>query len=775
MPARFAHENYSEVLKKAASLLAKQNVKVTQHGARAYIEWDSRTYEIRRINVPVLPRDADEEMRDVIIGYLDHEVAHALYTKPREQRKVENDYVKASGRPHVLVRSLSNIIEDVRIEVCMERDFKGSARYLDKTRAYFLEKSSLKTIQEALDAGDTETARAYAAVPFFRARGGQAVCEKFMDEHKLWDLCAAFDQFFPDLEDRLDDLTSSADAARLACEIIDKFPQPTADDEGDDYQDQDQDGGDDQDDQNSGDEGESNKDNQPQDKDDNEDNADEQEQQEQDDEDCAGDGDGEGEDEDDAEDGEGSSGQSEDGEDEDEGADKNEGDDDGEADGEDENDSEGSADGEDGEDEGEDSGKGDGNTSAEGDEEGNDENEGDAGSTDDGGEDSDDASDKDKDKEDGGDTVSGGAEEGGSGGAPEDLQEADMSNLPEQGEDEDDSGQDEDEAGASDLVMNEEAMEDFDESMADLIEVDVAMADTSDEYRVFSYDHDFLGLADSNAYAPVEKFEKRVAETSSALRKNIERLIAARSLRVNVPGKRRGRIHAPSLHRLRTDDDRVFSTRHETPSKNTAIALGIDLSGSMAGPKMVTAIEAAWAFSEVLTRINVPNEVIGFTTGHTWGIPPGISREEYERFERLVAPALVRPETLHMPIFKTFDEGFGIEQKRRLAHYPGNGISGANIDGESIRIMARRLHARREERKILMVFSDGRPASMVGAPVMHDLRRAVQEISSAGIETCGIGIKDQTVRHYYDRAFVIHSLEQLGTTMLGELKRVLVG
>ena len=52
---------------------------------------------------------------------------------------------------------------------------------------------------------------------------------------------------------------------------------------------------------------------------------------------------------------------------------------------------------------------------------------------------------------------------------------------------------------------------------------------------------------------------------------------------------------------------------------------------------------------------------------------------------------------------------------------------------------------------------------------------AAQEISSAGIETCGIGIKDQTVRHYYDRAFVIHSLEQLGTTMLGELKRVLVG
>ena len=75
----------------------------------------------------------------------------------------------------------------------------------------------------------------------------------------------------------------------------------------------------------------------------------------------------------------------------------------------------------------------------------------------------------------------------------------------------------------------------------------------------------------------------------------------------------------------------------------------------------------------------------------------------------------------------------------------------------------------------MIVFSDGQPAaySIMGS-VQPDLKRAVKEVTAAGIETIGIGIMSNAVSQYYPRSFVINRVDDLTGTMLKELKRLLV-
>jgi cobalamin biosynthesis protein CobT len=773
----FNHERNSIALGKTARLLTQAGVQVTTMGARAFIAWD-HTGKIQRINVPVVPRDASPEFLEVINGYLDHEVSHALETDPLAMRAIEDAFIKSSGLPEKLVRSMVNIVEDVRIEAAQEKKFRGSTRNLNAVRRHLVNEIT-KPALDKLDPSDIETRRAYVVVPFFRARGGQAVCETFMDDNNLWGICETYDKLFPDLAAQLKALTSTVDAANLACAILQKFPQAKAPDTTEDNS-----IGDDEC------EPDPTKKPKPSKADNNEkpsEDGDDEDEAETDDSDDAEDGDdatGEGDDEDDTadKDGEKSGAGDDEGDKEDDADDLvetgnsgDESDDEAEPD-----DAEGEGEGaEEDDEEGEQDGSGNADDADEDEDEDEDEGEGEGEDADAKGP-PDKASDKSR-KENG--QSADNSDESGEADFSEDEAEDESGDDAKNGSTTESTGADEkggdhdNTSDPGDLNFNEDAARDFDEQMAQAIENAVGAMTTTDKYRVFTYDWDKIETAPLDQETDIVDMENRVTKTSGPLRKEIERLIAARSLAIRVPGQRRGTIHPGSLHRIMTNDDRVFSRKHEARTKDTAVSLVVDLSGSMkySDNKLNTALEAAWAFGDILNRIGVKNEIIGFTTHNNITITAEIQKE-IAQFGKAVKGANVRIEPIYMPIFKSYDERFTNDTKKRLAGYSRGGIARNNIDGESVRIAASRLHAQRETRKVMIVFSDGKPHSDAGVHALSgDMKAAVHEIEKSGIETIGIGIKDTSVRDFYPKHFVIHDVSDLSGTMLGQLKRLLIG
>ena len=136
-----------------------------------------------------------------------------------------------------------------------------------------------------------------------------------------------------------------------------------------------------------------------------------------------------------------------------------------------------------------------------------------------------------------------------------------------------------------------------------------------------------------------------------------------------------------------------------------------------------------------------------------------------------------RYEPLYLPIYKGWDERLTSDTKKRFA--TGYGYAdwlNQNIDGECVRIAATRLAMRREQRKVLLVLSDGAPACHSPFPheIMRDLKNAVKEVTDARIETIGIGILDDNVKRYYPKHIILNELDELPKTVMGELKNILM-
>lgn len=666
MTRKFTAEQATAAIGKTAKLLAKSSVKVTTQGARAFIEWFP-SGDIKRINLPMVPREADDKFLSALQGFLDHEVGHALHTDPVAGRTLEDEYIKKSGVNPGIVRGMSNIVEDCRIERAMEDQFPGSRRNLEAVRNFFVEDMQKPTL-DGIPAGEEydDERRSYIIPIFFRARAGQTACEHFMDDYDLWQYVETYDELFPDLPARLAALKSTEDAVRLACEIIEATSETTPPDS-------------DEADPDASEESESGE--KSDDKSDNKSGGSNDENEEQDEQDEPTDG------------------------------------------------------------------------------------------SDDG--DSDDEGDTDVD------------DTGGSEGDPSDGDDNDESMSDEA--EADGSGDDvvEDDSTHGDklekklVTFDPDKFKDFDDAAAEALEKAIGEIETSDNYYIFSRDKDRIEPAPLRPHTDISKMEDAVEKTSGVLRKELQRLIAARSLDHMVPGHRSGKIHAASLHRLRVGDDRVFARKHTTQTKDTAVSLVVDCSGSMTGEKIQCAMESAWAFADVLTRLNVKNEVIGFTTSEGFYTKRSMrfDPEEVDRYRRTVGAhsTEIRQEPLYMPIFKDFSENFGQDQKKRMAWYPENGELVQNIDGECVRIAAARLANQRASRHVMIVFSDGEPAAHVSHVALErDLKKAVKEIEDAGIETIGIGIQSHAVERFYPKNFVIHNSSDLAGATIRELKSLLI-
>jgi len=211
-----------------------------------------------------------------------------------------------------------------------------------------------------------------------------------------------------------------------------------------------------------------------------------------------------------------------------------------------------------------------------------------------------------------------------------------------------------------------------------------------------------------------------------------------------------GRLDTRTLHRPFIGDKRIFKNKLKKDKVNTAVTLLVDCSGSMSGRKFDTAIQLAAIMCDALEMANVPCEVLGFTTGSISGTPNfGVRREG----------------VVHI-IFKTFDE---MASAFRDKWYGAAGVLRNNVDGEAVLWAAKRLIKRTEERKVLFVLSDGRPAGYVDADMGKHLKDSVKKVEKTGIEVLGVGIMTNAPKRYYTNNVVYNGLSEL---MAGFYKRI---
>jgi cobalamin biosynthesis protein CobT len=333
------------------------------------------------------------------------------------------------------------------------------------------------------------------------------------------------------------------------------------------------------------------------------------------------------------------------------------------------------------------------------------------------------------------------------------------------------------------ISLDPDDMPDMDELFSDTIR-GLVEQDVRGQFNVFSRDRDGLVEVEVPDGTTTEAIDQAVQKAVGPLMKDLRRLIAARSQVRRIPGKRSGRLHAPSLHRVKLGDDRVFSRKEESPSLNTAITLLIDCSGSMGGSRLRLAIETAYALGKVLDKLNISFECIGFTDGNA-GMSPEETQEWYEEAEKAAHQhPLGRVQPLEMPKFKSFDERWNIPtQKRFAANFQTRTISmGMTPEGCGLEFAAKRLIARKEDRKILICMTDG-------APGCHDMnysneaecsdlthsKRMVKSIEAAGIDLVGIGIQHHGPTGYYSNSMVIQSIDEMPKLLMGVLKKFIVG
>ena len=212
-----------------------------------------------------------------------------------------------------------------------------------------------------------------------------------------------------------------------------------------------------------------------------------------------------------------------------------------------------------------------------------------------------------------------------------------------------------------------------------------------------------------------------------------------------------------------------FKMEKDIEFRDTVVSLLIDNSGSMRGRPITIAAMCADILARTLERCSVKTEVLGFTTKAWKG---GKSRESW--LEEGKQPAPGRLNDLRHIIYKTADEPWR-RSKRNLGLMLREGLLKENIDGEALEWAHRRLLARSEQRKILMVISDGAPVDdstlsvNAGNYLERHLKQVIQKIElDSSIELTAIGI-GHDVNRYYRKAVTIVDADQLGGAITEQL------
>ena len=299
------------------------------------------------------------------------------------------------------------------------------------------------------------------------------------------------------------------------------------------------------------------------------------------------------------------------------------------------------------------------------------------------------------------------------------------------------------------------------------------------EYKIFTTKYDEIVKAENLENADeATKLRKNLdqqligfQDIITKLANKLQRQLLAKQNRSWEFDLEEGLLDSSKLPRIIMDpyNSLSFKKEKDLDFKDTVVTLLIDNSGSMRGRPITIAAICADILSRTLERCSVKVEILGFTTKNWKG---GQSREFWTKNSKPKTPG--RLNDLRHIIYKGADTHWR-QAKNNLGLMLKEGLLKENIDGEAISWAYNRIKKRKEERKILMVISDGAPVDdstlsvNSGDFLEKHLKKIVKFIENkSDIEILAIGI-GHDVSRYYNKAIKITDVNELGDVMISQL------
>ena len=277
--------------------------------------------------------------------------------------------------------------------------------------------------------------------------------------------------------------------------------------------------------------------------------------------------------------------------------------------------------------------------------------------------------------------------------------------------------------------------------------------------------------------AQLDKKLSQFQSVTSRLASKLQRLLLAKQARTWLFDEEGGMIDSRKLARLITEPnyEYIYKKEKDTDFRDTVVTLLIDNSGSMRGRPITIAALSADIISKTLDRCGVKVEILGFTTKEWKG---GKAHKDWDNAGKPPRPG--RLNDLRHIIYKSADTSWR-KSRKNIGLMLKEGLLKENIDGEAILWACDRLLARPEERKILMVISDGAPVDdstlscNTGNYLDAHLREVIAKVENTlPIELLAVGIGHDVTR-YYNKAVTISEIDKLGETMTEQLLELFSG
>ena len=305
------------------------------------------------------------------------------------------------------------------------------------------------------------------------------------------------------------------------------------------------------------------------------------------------------------------------------------------------------------------------------------------------------------------------------------------------------------------------------------------MKNVDQEYKVYTTEFDEIAKAEIlEDIKETQKLRKNLdqqlvgfQDLITKLANKLQRQLLAKQNRAWEFDLEEGLLDSSKLTRIIMDpyNSLSFMKEKDLDFKDTIVTLLIDNSGSMRGRPITIAALCADILSRTLERCSVKVEVLGFTTKNWKG---GKSREAWAKTGKQKNPG--RLNDLRHIIYKGADTQWR-QAKNNIGLMLKEGLLKENIDGEAISWAYNRIKKRKEERKILMVISDGAPVDdstlsvNSGDFLEKHLKKIVKSIESKNdVEILAIGI-GHDVSRYYKKAIKITDVHELGDVMISQL------
>ncbi len=299
------------------------------------------------------------------------------------------------------------------------------------------------------------------------------------------------------------------------------------------------------------------------------------------------------------------------------------------------------------------------------------------------------------------------------------------------------------------------------------------------EYKAFTQKFDEIVAAEQlcepeeleRLRAYLDKQLSNLSNVVGRLANRLQRRLMAQQSRAWEFDLEEGMLDPARLSRVVVDPQQPLSFKREkdTDFRDTVVTLLLDNSGSMRGRPITVAATCADILARTLERCGVKVEILGFTTRAWKG---GQSREAWLQSGKPATPG--RLNDLRHVIYKAADAPWR-RVRRNLGLMMREGLLKENIDGEALHWAHERLLGRSEQRKILMMISDGAPVDdstlsvNAGNYLERHLRSVIEAIETRSpVELIAIGIGHDVTR-YYRRAVTIVDAEELGGAMTEKL------